>query len=444
MQADDSRSLVSFSSLGQCHQWDGLLQEIQALLQESLSTASSRRKPSVKLPTDVADRVLVGLLDVLVGGDFQTKWEAAKLLPLLEDRAIEPLLALLEDEDLEPEVHWFVVRLLGNSPTPKTLQALLTCIQTHPQEEVRAMATQVLGGQGPPVLALVENLLQSPLTRLQGVNILAQIRSPQSISQLLMLVNDANAQVRVTAIEALTLFQTPEIVPRLLQALEDPVARVRRAALAGLTFGNLSEHPTLVPLIQARLWDVDIQVCCQAAVCLRRIGSPEAVTILRSALQSSVLPDPLAIELIRSLIWIATEQSLDGVLQALDQGNLSAAVAQETLTLLGRIESPDLKPRVASWLILRLGQGANPAIERPQLGSLDCQVMISALGQLQEPIAINGLIQLLAQADTMLRLHIVAALRQFEGVYAQLETLANQPSSASNLKQGLAIALKEW
>ncbi|MBD2328197.1 HEAT repeat domain-containing protein [Alkalinema sp. FACHB-956] len=445
MQVDDVRSLASIAALRQHCQWSCVLQEIQALLQALTSVRSDRRKSPPTLPPAFVHQVLESLLDVLVAGDFQTKWEAAKLFPTLGEAAIEPLLALLDNDDLDPEVHWFVVRILGHWPHPQTLQALLSCIQTHPQEEVRSMAVQVLGSQGPSALALVEDLLQAPSTRLQGVNILAQIRSPQSIPRLLTLADDTDAPVRASAIAALAMLQPPAILSRLVQALEDPAVGVRRAALVGLTFSNLTDQPTIVAQIQPRLWDVDIQVCCQAAICLGRIGSPAAVTVLRSALQSSVLPDPFALELVRSLIWIATEPALDAILQALDRGTLSASVAQETITLLGRLESPTLKPQVAQWLIERLHQqeGTAPMAEPPH-PRFDSQGMISALGQLQEPIVIDGLIPLLAQADPKLRLHLVAALRRFDGVYARLQTLASQPSSEANLKQGLSIALKEW
>ncbi|MBD0395330.1 MAG: HEAT repeat domain-containing protein, partial [Microcoleus sp. C1-bin4] len=74
------------------------------------------------------------------------------------------------------------------------------------------------------------------------------------------------------------------------------------------------------------------------------------------------------------------------------------------------------------------------------------QSLALGLGQLGDMRALDVLIQLLADADTSVRLHCMAALKQLGAAKGrrQLESLVKQESLEPRLKQGIAIALQEW
>ncbi|MCY7322588.1 MAG: hypothetical protein LH660_12515, partial [Phormidesmis sp. CAN_BIN36] len=66
-------------------------------------------------PATVPLPLLLNLaLQSLESGDFQDRWDIAKLFPSFGDAAIAPLLGLLQDQDADPEAQWFAIRILGS------------------------------------------------------------------------------------------------------------------------------------------------------------------------------------------------------------------------------------------------------------------------------------------------------------------------------------------
>jgi hypothetical protein len=82
------------------------------------------------------------------------------------------------------------------------------------------------------------------------------------------------------------------------------------------------------------------------------------------------------------------------------------------------------------------------------------QQIALSLGQLQDTNAIDALIHLVTDADLIVRLHAVAALKQLPGAYEklqrqlvelrQVETSCGKEAGNSALKQGIETALREW
>jgi uncharacterized protein (DUF2336 family) len=58
--------------------------------------------------------------------------------------------------------------------------------------------------------------------------------------------------------------------------------------------------------------------------------------------------------------------------------------------------------------------------------------------------AIDGLIGLLADPVDSVRLHAIAALKNFPSVHQQLIAIAADENLTPSLKEGIAIALAEW
>jgi HEAT repeat protein len=412
------------------------------------------------LTQDDADRILNLALDLLAAGDFQTRWEVAKLLPQVvkarvinAQTAIAPLLTLLQDEDTEEELSWFVIRILGQLDDPEVLPIIVETLKTSASQELQAMAAEVLTHWGNAAIASLTQLLTVAEWRLLAVQSLSRIRHSDTIAPLLEVVQDADPVIRAAAIEALSSFHDPQISPVLLNALHDPAAIVRREAVIGLGFctdqaGDLK----LVQHLQDRLWDFDLEVCRQAAIALGRCGAEAAV--LFEVLDYPSTPQPIQLEAIRALGWLNTAAALDYLRQWL-LSNPPLTIAQEIVTVFGRISSPVLKPQAAQLLIEVLARDASLDRQTPrlQLSPELKQTIALSLGYLNQPIAVEPLIALLA-SESGVRLHAIAALKQIDpNAHQKLMALSGESlpgeslpgeSLSADLKQGIAIALAEW
>ena len=244
--------------------------------------------------------------------------------------------------------------------------------------------------------------------------------------------------MRSTAIEALSSFHDPRIPPILLEALDDRAAAVRKEAVIGLGLrSDLREELDLLNRLKPLLYDFNIEVCKQAAIALGRLGTDEAALALFDVLKSPATPVPLTYELICALGWVGTAKSLEYLQQAL--AGVSVECALEIVRVLGRREDPALKTR-ATQILIDFLNSEHPAAKATTVK----QALAQAWGQLRETDAIDALIGLLADAENSVRLHAIAALKNFPYAHQQLEQLAADELLARPLKEGVAIALAEW
>lgn len=353
-------------------------------------------------------------LNQLAWGDFQERWEAAKRLSSFGAIAISPLLGLLDEADEEDwELAWFVTRILAEVPHPEAIASLCDLAQTAIHDEVVSAAVMGLAQQGEAAIAPLKALLTHPSTRRFAAQSLAQIQHPAATALLFQLARDQDDTVRTVAIAALSYSNDPQVFPRLLEALQDPVPAIRGAAVAGLGYWSAapngrsrSEH--VIPL----LWDVTVSVRQQAIFTLGRIGDAGAIAALREALHSPNMPDSLRPDLIRTLGWVNLPIALEALLQELHRlhwGEASHPTAfslcQEIITVLGRVEAPELKSRATEILLEALAQ---PVI---QTNPLLKQAIAFSLGQLAQPTALDALQRLQADEDERVRFHAIAALK---------------------------------
>ena len=421
-QAQAARTRADWSLLIQC-------------LQQLILGAEARSRASSSL-----DQLLELAIEVLLFGDFQERWDIAKVFPKLGTGAIAPLIAILEDEDAEEELRWFAGRILGELSHPDAIRAVVEVLKTAQSEELSAMAAAALGNIGSPAVAPLTELLTQENTRLLAVRALSHIRRQETIAPLLSVVQDSQVAVRAAAVEALSSFHDPRIPPILLCALDDIAAQVRREAVTGLSCRpDLQEELALVDRLSPRLYDFNLEVCCACAIALGRLGTDAAATALYQVL-SPYTPLNLQIEIVRALGWLGTATSLEYLGSCLNQ-QPSTELLQEIVMVLGRVEAPTLASR-ATQMLLDLLEPGQLVTQEPSV----MQAIALSLGRLGDLRAIEPLIQLLAVPDLGVRLHAIAALKQLapEMAQQQLEQLAAQAALAPALKQGVAIALAEW
>ncbi|MEG3957869.1 HEAT repeat domain-containing protein [Microcoleus sp. herbarium2] len=382
-------------------------------------------------------------IDALEWGDFQDRWEIAKVLPNLGNGAIAPLISILEDEDADTEQRWFAARILGKFDRPEVIQALVELVKNS-DEELSQIAAETLGNFGPRAIESLATLLQQEDSRQFATAALAQIRRTETIAPLLSVVGDSQVAVRAHAIEALSSFRDSRIPPVLVAALKDPATAVRKEAVRALGVrAYLDAELDLVNLLKPLLSDIRLEVCKLAAIAIGRVKTDAAAAALFELLRSPITPVELQIETVRALSWSETAAALEYLQQTLiaDSDNINYPVCQEIVTVLGRVEKPELKAKAAE-IMLNLLKTGHPAVESVEIK----QSLALGLGQLGDMRAVNVLIQMLADADTSVRLHCMAALKQLaaaEGRW-QLESLVKQESLEPKLKQGIAIALQEW
>ena len=382
-------------------------------------------------------------IQALEWGDFQDRWEIAKVFPNLGNCAIAPLIAVLEDEDADTEPRWFAARILGKFDRPEVMQALVTLVKNS-DEELSQIAAETLGNFGTTAIESLANLLLQEESRQFATAALAQIRRTETIPPLLTVVGDSKVAVRVAAIEALSSFHDSRIPPVLVAALKDPATAVRKEAVRALGVrAYLDAELDLVNLLKPLLSDIRLEVCQSAAIALGRLKTDAAAAALFELLLHPATPVELQIETVRALSWSETATALEYLQQTLiaEIHNTNSLVCQEIVTVLGRVEKPELKA-LAAEILSDLLASNHPAVEFTGIK----QSLALGLGKLGDMRALDALISMLGDADNSVRLHCTAALKQLSAIEArqQLESLVKQESLEPRLKEGIAIALQEW
>lgn len=418
--------------------WSLLLECLQQLIEVKGDRAEVRRgDPSATPTTEEQSDMLNWAMDILEYGDFDQRWNIAKLFPKLGSSAIAQLIEVVEDEEADEELRWFSVRILASFDHPYVINFLIELLKSSDEEE-KAIASQALSEIGASAVAAITELLACVDTRLHSVRSLCYIRHSETITPLLGVVLDPQVEIRAAAIEALSSFHDPRIAPVLLNALNDIAADVRREAVIGLSFrSDLQAEFDLVNRLLPLLYDFNLNVCQATAIALGRIGTDKAAEGLFKVLNSAHTPLTLQIEIVRALGRIGTQTCLEYLRSFLHRATVT--VWQEIVTVLGRVEQPQVP--LATQILISLLQSNDQTI-----ASSSIKQAIVSLGQLGSTAAIDPLIQLLADQDPALRLHAIAALKQIdaEGIYHKLTKMSSDTTLAASLKQGVAIALQEW
>jgi HEAT repeat protein len=432
--------------------WPEVVRLVQVILSQEIASGegqNSRSKKSIpNLSPTHYQTVLDALLLSLEWGDFQVRWEVAKMLPTLGEGAIEPLLSWLQDEDADADVQWFVVRMLGSWAGDGAIDRLLEVLQSD-NPELQAMALSVLIQQGNRILDRLKPLLIQSESRILAVQILAGIRSRDTLDLLLTVVADDHPEIRMMALEALSSFQDDRLGPVFITAIADPITSVRQTAAMAIGFCQTLPIIDRVRHLTPLLWDLQIPVCCAAASSLGRLGHSDAIGALRKALFSHPLPINLGLELVRSLFHIGNVEAIESVSDYLTQtfaapspSPVALSLVSEILRLLGRIESSSNQdPIQLITLSALLDSLCNPNL-RPN----DRILAITSLGQLKDVRSIDFLIRQLTHPSPQLRLHILHALQQINAPIAhqKLKSHQSNPTHPAALQSGIHFALTEW
>jgi HEAT repeat protein len=371
--------------------------EIQRYLQEE----ADEQKKGIEI-----EAVLPIALKILEQGDFQARWDMAKVLVKLGDRVIDPLITVLENEEKASEHRWFAARILGEFDQPPVILALVNCLQITEDEDLRAIAAKALGNIGQSAIDALNPLLSNPETRLLAVEAFAQIPRPEVIEALLSVINDPDTIIRTKAIAALANFSDPRIIVVLRSALKDLAAPVRREAVIALGFRaeNLDKSE-LLNYLKPLLYDFNLEICQQAAIAISKINSEAGDKILVQILQAPQTPIPLQLSLIQSLARSENLRNLTYLGETLTLISLGGTL--EIIRVLGRIEN--LKNESAEILLTFFNSG-HFLLQHTQIR----QAIAYSWGQLKVPKTLISLETLADDPESVVKLHAIAALRNFK------------------------------
>jgi HEAT repeat protein len=389
-----------------------LAQATQALREEDFSLAYDEIQRYLQKEGDEQNKeikieaVLPIALRILEQGDFQARWDMTKVLVKLGDRVIESLIIILEDEEKESEHRWFAARILGEFDQPRVVVALVGCLQRTEDEDLQAIAAQALGNIGQSAIDALNQLLSNPETRLFAVEAFAQIPRPEVIESLFLVVNDPDAIIRMKAIAALANFSDPRIIVVLRSALKDLAAPVRREAVIALRFRAENLDKTeLLNSLKPLLYDFNLEVCQQAAIAISKLNSEEGNRILGQVLQAPQTPIPLQLTLIQSLAWSENPHNLSYLGETLTL--ISSEGTLEIIRVLGRLET--FKNESAEILITFF-YSEHFLLQQAQIR----QAIAYSFGQLKVLKTLIALETLADDPEPVVKLHAIAALRNFK------------------------------
>ena len=147
--------------------------------------------------------------------------------------------------------------------------------ETDGEERYRNYRDQLYGLGSAIIPVLRENLSsQSYLRRMAAATNLGRLGHPESVSDLVRLLNDPQAGVREMALFSLGILGDPSVTEAVLQALHDYDADVRYRALVAL--GDLS-YPHLEEVLLRCMEDESYGVREQALSQLRAAATPRAL-----------------------------------------------------------------------------------------------------------------------------------------------------------------------
>jgi len=438
-----SNLLEQAKTAAQKQNWSLVNYYLQEFISESKSNQTTSTFPNDNVALDEVIDLAIGVLE---NGDFQEKWDINKLFNQIGKSAISPLIEILKDREIDLEERWFVTRILAEFNSEEVLEVMENIIANSEPGDLQEIAAETLANFGDRGVDLLIDLLAKPESRLLATKALAKINCTRVILALLTVVKDENDEVRIAAISALNNYCDSRIPIVLISALKDTVAKVRKAAVIGLAgYANLHQELGLVKLVQPLLWDVNFKVSQQAAIALGKIATNSAATALFELLKTATVPVFLKIDAVRALGWIETKVSLEYLQNLLGYNVLveedyREQIVNETISALGKLEEPELKPLATDILIEFIGSN-NPSLESAYVK----KSLALALGYLGNIHALDYLIQLLEDEDNSVRLHSVAAMKQLdsEKAYQKLIYLSGQATLNSQLKTGIETALAE-
>ena len=342
-------------------------------------------------------------LAMLLNADFEHRWEISKIFSSFGRDIVAPLSDLLLDEAVEIECRWFICQILGNFRESEVVLALVKLLLQTRDEELMAIAGKTLTSIGDGAIDALTALYSQPEYRFLAVKSLCYIHTAATIEPLIGMTQSSNPELRAMTLKALGSFHDRRILPVMIEALEDVASSVRQQAAIALGFRkDVCKEFALVSYLEPLLYDLDLQVCRQAATSLGRMQQKSANLALYKVLQADTTPQTLKIDAAKALCWSNTDSAIDYLQQSL--ASKDRLLVQEIIVSLGRISDRALKQKSAAILV--------KFWQEQTLSTPLKQALATSLGELRCSCAQATLEQLAQSGERKVQLHAIAALKK--------------------------------
>lgn len=391
-------------------------------------------------------------INQLVSGDFNARWGVAKSLKLMGEVAHPSLISILETNPQDPDLLGFIAEILGHSPSPQAMLALVHLLNHCDDDDVREAVIYILAKQGPTCVDALLSYLDHPDLQRSVLKALIQMNHPATIEGFLLGCKKDDPEMRALAFEGLGQFHHGAIAPRLIQGLQDPDANVRGICVKALGLRSKSDvNEVLISAVSPLLYDTNERVGRLAAKTLGRFNHPLALESLWHRLIEPSHPSAITPDLIQALAWSGHSQGVHFLLKTMtllvcDDGpafrqSWPSELVIELIQTLANLHESNHFSAVENAFMLLLSS-KSPLFESIQMK----QVLTMAIAKLGQDRSIPPLIQVLANDNDRLRFHVIAALKQLNRdlSYKQLLESSQDLTLEPELRTGIAIALKEW
>lgn len=437
---------------------------------------TARIEPIVKPNHVFSSTRFINSLKPLITGNDNIAWDSLFDLELAKGWGEEQLhhLRRADNPELEREEATVSPDSSESSELPSDLQSLRR-ILTQSDVEMQIQAVQYLAEDGRvEAIKPLEEVLKEPddypgTVRVTVAGQLDKFKDARVVPTLIEAArNDSEPDVRYNAILSLGNLGDLRAFETLVNILEnDSEEKGKNRAAAANALTKLEDERVVEPLINA-LEDPDQQVRVNAVSMLGEIGNQKAVDPIIDILQS---PDKTSqdtrIAAIGSLTSLGGPDAMEGVLQAVeDPASKVRAAAIEGLEKFDGIDQlkvvENLVKATEDSSILVQKRAANVLGTTGAKESLECLMTLvtdtentvsdvraiaaDALGELEEPQAIDELIKATEDPSSKVRSQALRALGNMKALQAveQIESLAtNEIPAIEDVRHNAAIALGE-
>jgi len=242
---------------------------IEALALSLNSNISHLKDDAARALIKLGTPAVGALISVLNAPDSGGRIYAAWALGIIKDpAAVEPLIAALKDTNVDLKLN--AAAALGSVNDQRAVEPLINALKDT-NADVRMNSAAALGRLKDaravePLIGLFKDanfgVVQKAARALVDIG-------PPAVDLLLVALNDANASVRVYAVDTLSVIGDPRSVEPIISLLKDPDANVR--VHAALALGQIADPRTVEPLKSA-LKDADQNVRMMAGASLAKRG----------------------------------------------------------------------------------------------------------------------------------------------------------------------------
>lgn len=429
-------------------------------------TGTNRDMPSQILDAlgDIRDPRMTAALVKLyrgAGDDTYLKERAVNHLARCMDAALTKML-LADLPNADQGLRYAITQALLSSREPGVMAALLA----DARRQVAGKDPEQLGGiTSPRELIIPTQFQESCQPMLQRI----YWHDAASVDMLLAAVANDSQELRLVIMPVLAERRSARAVPVLLKCMADQDPLVRRAALQAL--GIIGDIRALEPALAA-LNDADPKLQATAALALGRLGDAHAVEPLLAKLASpnadvlfttvhalGMLKDARACDAVLALlkhpdagVRARVAWTMGELLDAYATGPLLAAMRDDDVALraaaieaLGKFAAahlaPDVTKQAVEPLLALINDTPTSRGDPNAPKTVLYKSVITTLGQLEDPRAIDPLIEILRTREYTFAQPAVKALGHFHEtrvVQALLETNLSKTRAFRQVEEALA------